>query len=202
MKKVVYYRGIKFTKFDSSEYYENSRYGYLHRFVWLCERGEIPKGCQIHHIDENKENNDISNLMLVTVSQHRHLHNPPQFSEVSKQILRDSINRNRDKLNEYHSSEQGRRQKSETAKQCWIDGKMKKPTEYVCEVCGKSYTKYSRSAEHRFCSWQCRVLFENPEQELVCPICGKTFIKPAGKIGVTCSKSCSVKLNHKNRNKY
>ena len=30
----------------------------------------------------------------------------------------------------------------------------------------------------------------------------RTFIKPAGKIGVTCSKSCSVKLNHRNRNKY
>lgn len=199
MKKVTYYRGIRFTKADSGLYYENSRYGYMHRFVWLCERGEIPKGFQIYHIDGNKENNDISNLMLVSVSEHRHLHKPPYFSDEQREFFRKNINRNRGKLNAYHSSEQGRKQKSETAKKLWKEGRMIKPNSYICEVCGKEYSRRSKPAAHRFCSVRCRTLFENPEKELVCPICGKTFIKQAGKIRVTCSKNCSIKLNHRNQ---
>ena len=41
----------------------------LHRLIWTVVNGEIPKGLQINHIDENKYNNSISNLSLVTPSE-------------------------------------------------------------------------------------------------------------------------------------
>ena len=40
---------------------------YLHRVVWESVTGEpIPKGYEINHIDENKENNSRSNLELLS----------------------------------------------------------------------------------------------------------------------------------------
>lgn len=197
--KVIYYRGIKFTKSENADYFSNGRFGYLHRFVWLCERGEIPKGFQIHHIDNNKENNDISNLMLVSVKRHRSLHEKPKFSEESRQVLRDNINKNREKLNKYHSSEEGRKQKSETAKKLWAEGKMTKPNTYICEICGKEYIRRSKPANHRFCSYECQRVYEKTPEERICCICGKTYTSFIGSSSKTCSRSCSVKLNHKNR---
>lgn len=38
----------------------------LHRLIWEVVNGEIPKDKEINHLDENKENNAISNLSLVS----------------------------------------------------------------------------------------------------------------------------------------
>lgn len=38
----------------------------VHRLVWLTFNGEIPKGLEINHIDENKDNNRLDNLELCT----------------------------------------------------------------------------------------------------------------------------------------
>jgi hypothetical protein len=47
--------------------------------VWREHHGEIPRDdkgrrLEIHHIDGNKENNDISNLSLVTIEEHYRIH--------------------------------------------------------------------------------------------------------------------------------
>ena len=46
----------------------------LHRYVWIKHNGDIPEGYSVHHIDENKENNNISNLRLMTNGSHTTLH--------------------------------------------------------------------------------------------------------------------------------
>ena len=38
----------------------------LHRISWIAVNGEIPEGYQVNHKDENKDNNSISNLNLLT----------------------------------------------------------------------------------------------------------------------------------------
>lgn len=38
----------------------------LHRVSWIAVNGDIPEGCQVNHIDEDKDNNSISNLNLLT----------------------------------------------------------------------------------------------------------------------------------------
>lgn len=42
----------------------------IHRLIWECVNGEIPKGYDIHHIDGNKLNNSIYNLELIKNSEH------------------------------------------------------------------------------------------------------------------------------------
>lgn len=39
---------------------------YVHRFTWQQFRGDIPKGYQINHINEDKTDNRLENLELVT----------------------------------------------------------------------------------------------------------------------------------------
>lgn len=48
---------------------------YLHRYVYKKEYGSIPDKYIIHHIDHNKNNNDISNLQALPRGMHSHLHN-------------------------------------------------------------------------------------------------------------------------------
>lgn len=41
----------------------------LHRFIWVAVNGAIPEGIQVNHIDENIENNSITNLSLMTAKE-------------------------------------------------------------------------------------------------------------------------------------
>lgn len=45
-----------------------------HRWVWEQANGRIPDGYEVHHIDHNPLNNDLSNLQLVTVGWHDNYH--------------------------------------------------------------------------------------------------------------------------------
>ena len=54
----------------------------LHHAIWeYYHKQEIPAGMDIHHIDNNPLNNDISNLMLVTKSEHQRLH-PEKLAKI------------------------------------------------------------------------------------------------------------------------
>jgi hypothetical protein len=46
----------------------------LHNYIYESKYGVIPNGFEIHHIDFNKLNNEISNLQLVTPSEHTKIH--------------------------------------------------------------------------------------------------------------------------------
>jgi hypothetical protein len=73
-------RGIKpYIIFDNSKFYLASD-GYwrnsiksnymLHQAVWEKHNGKIPQFFDIHHIDGNKSNNDIKNLIAIKHSEH------------------------------------------------------------------------------------------------------------------------------------
>ena len=47
----------------------NRRKWRLHRFIWTVVNGDIPEGMEINHLDENKDNNSIFNLNLMTHQQ-------------------------------------------------------------------------------------------------------------------------------------
>lgn len=51
-----------------------SRMPWAHRWVWMNHNGPIPKDYDVHHIDGNKDNNDISNFELLTRSEHQQKH--------------------------------------------------------------------------------------------------------------------------------
>lgn len=46
----------------------------LHVFVWESHNGPKPDGCEIHHVDRDKTNNQIDNLQLLTHQHHVRIH--------------------------------------------------------------------------------------------------------------------------------
>ena len=45
---------------------------------------KIPKGMQVHHIDHNKNNNDINNLQLLSRREHNKIHYEEQYKSIKK----------------------------------------------------------------------------------------------------------------------
>jgi len=48
----------------------------MHRDVWEHANGQIPDGWDVHHKDEDKANNDISNLECLPKAEHTRLYSP------------------------------------------------------------------------------------------------------------------------------
>jgi hypothetical protein len=68
--------GIKFTLRNHGYYSATTGERQLmHRYIWEKHNGKIPESHDIHHIDHNRANNDISNLALYTKSEHARLFN-------------------------------------------------------------------------------------------------------------------------------
>lgn len=80
--KYVAHRRRDVQEFDGVSYYPNAaghywsqRVGkFIHRAVWEAANGPIPQGYIVHHIDHDKSNNSIENLMLMTNSEHVSYH--------------------------------------------------------------------------------------------------------------------------------
>jgi hypothetical protein len=76
-KPYLVFNGCRYTK---------TYYGYyrkthgdkqlMHRDVWEFHNGPIPDGWDIHHKDEVKTNNDISNLECLPKAEHTRLYSP------------------------------------------------------------------------------------------------------------------------------
>lgn len=80
--------GIKFTLRDNGYYgATTSDRKLMHRYIWEKYNRLIPEGYDIHHIDHDKTNNDISNLAIYSKSEHARLFNTGrnQFSERSRE---------------------------------------------------------------------------------------------------------------------
>nr|DAU37944.1 MAG TPA: homing endonuclease [Caudoviricetes sp.] len=193
-EKFQYYNGVKFTRDEKTGYYLNSTLRIrMHRFVWLCEKGDIPKGYDIHHIDHDKSNNDISNLALVTKKQHSKLHYE-ELSVSEKQAVIDNMNNNaRPKAIEWHKSEEGKKWHSEMVKQAYADGRLgSKKFVCTCKQCGKQF--FSSKQTTKWCSGACASKHRRDSgvdtEVRTCCVCGKSFSVNKYSHSTTCSASC------------
>ena len=74
----------------------------IHRVVWEAFNGDISKGYQVHHIDGNKQNNRLSNLLSISIKYHNSItlkENPTLYKNMvrmniskSKAIVQYNIN--------------------------------------------------------------------------------------------------------------
>lgn len=66
------YNGRKFTINHNGYYRSTDRKGthLMHRYVWETEKGLIPEGYDIHHIDNDRTNNLIGNLECLPKADH------------------------------------------------------------------------------------------------------------------------------------
>lgn len=71
----VYWRGAKYTLRPCGYYGRTTgNRRYLHQDVWEFYSGPIPEGFEVHHLDEDKSNNDISNFELMASAEHAARH--------------------------------------------------------------------------------------------------------------------------------
>lgn len=167
-------------------HYENTLS--IHRAVFYYYHGEIPNGnYEIHHKDLNPANNDISNLQLLTISQHRKIHRKltPYTERICKNCGKTFLSRNTAPVM--------------FCKECRL---AKNYENRQCIICGKKFLtrKYD---DTKCCSVECsRILsantqaqnsIPNPEMQKICPICGKFFIAKKSK-QTCCSLDCGYKL--------
>lgn len=147
-----------------------------HVYVWRKHYGDIPKGYEVHHIDEDPSNNDISNLMLLSRSTHGQLHGHENAETYRNTMLTKVI----PAAAEWHRSEDAREWHKEhyedVTRAIW-----NKPVTCVCENCGKEYTTvHAKSATSRFCSNKCKAAARRKSGvdniEKICTKCGKTYI--------------------------
>lgn len=200
-KKHAYFNGYTFTRDEKTGYYlsskniKNNKRQRLHVYVWEYYNGDVPKGYEIHHKDENKYNNEISNFELLQSLKHRRLH-ADEFMHDDKRIKKARINLLKNvmpKAKAWHRTEEGRKWHTKHAKENWIG---KKPIEYVCSRCGKIFTSlksYSES-ENRFCSNNCKSAWRRKQgldnETRTCVICGNEFITNKYSKSKTCSAEC------------
>jgi len=67
----IIYQSKKYTRRKGGYYAcTNGNRDYLHRIVWENYKGKIPKSHDVHHIDNDKTNNHIENLELISKPEH------------------------------------------------------------------------------------------------------------------------------------
>ena len=72
-----YYDGYLINFSSSTGYptiFVNGKNVLLHRYIWEKFNGDIPKDMQIHHLDKNKLNFNIDNLVLIDTKEHHRNH--------------------------------------------------------------------------------------------------------------------------------
>ena len=183
-------------KFNGLNYYKCGHYfrrdgKLLHRVVWEFHNGKIPDGVHVHHVNENRDDNTIENLVLKPVSKHLSDH---AKSRVRYNLM--NIERIRPLTKAWHSSEEGFAWHSERGKENW---KLREDITYECTQCGKTFkTKHMYGEnDNTFCSNNCKSQFRRESgvdnEERVCAQCGAKYkVNKYSKIA-TCSPNCAVK---------
>lgn len=195
--------GCKFRKDRKTGYYlstkkiGNSR-PRLHRYIWEKYNGNVPKGYEIHHIDSDKDNNEIENLIAMSKKEHLTYHGENVPEELVEK-WKNNLEKVREKASQWHKSKEGRKWHSQMSKKAY---EKRKPQAETCINCGKKY-KSKKYGAVKFCNPSCqtqyRVKSGIDDEERKCVICGSRFIINKYRKTQTCSRVCSGKLNWKNR---
>lgn len=191
-EKHQYFNGRKYTRDEKTGYYLNSTHRErIHRAVWEYYNGPIPGGYAIHHIDEDKSNNSIENLRLISRSEHATLHGNERAATNYEWMCQNLKEKAIPKAIEYRKTPRGRAQMARIARDAWG----KKETEIkVCEQCGKEYAVKTIGAS-RFCSNACKAKWRRENGldnvEKVCPVCGRNFLSNKYSGAITCGRSCA-----------
>jgi hypothetical protein len=199
----IIYKGTRYYIQTTGKYYSsrNPVQGTrsLHRRIWIEHHGSIPVGMDIHHIDGDWKNNDISNLKCVEESRHLSKHTKASFRNKE---YRKAVEAGRQKAIKaavaWHRSAEGKEWHSQHGKEAWIG---RKKFIVKCATCGKPFKASFKRAKH--CSKSCTNRYTREHSKRVqkkCPICGKLYqakIADAKKT-VCCGRSCGAKWRWQN----
>lgn|SRR5574343_37867 len=204
MSKQVYFQGERFNKNIRTNYYQHSATGeFLHRYVYKFYKGEIPENYHIHHKDHNKLNNDITNLVCISPTEHSK-HHGKYISEATRKKLKANLDNIRPLTVVWHQSEEGRK----WHKEHWFKSllpSIEQKIDNECRYCKKIYSlQKGKVNKGKFCSNACKSAFrrksgvDNVQKE--CVICRAEFTSNKYAQIQTCSFSCRATFAYSNRN--
>lgn len=192
MDKYKYFNGIKFTRDDRTGYYLNSTLRKrLHRYIWEFYNGEIKRGYEIHHINGDKSNNDISNLVMLPKKEHAKLHSNNQSEALLEKKRKNIKEKALPKAIKWHKSEEGKIWHSKHSLEI---AKNMKEKEYICLNCNNVFYKKPYGT-NKFCSNKCKSSYRRKSGidnvEKVCAYCGGVFVDNKYNKRKYCSRKCS-----------
>ena len=205
MKKVEYSNDLNVAFFDGYKFRKDRKTGYylatkptdgkhrerLHCYVWRYFNGPIPEGFHVHHINEDKGNNDIENLCCIPGRLHTKYHSI-EYAENHYGSVIENLNKNvRPKASEWHKSEIGKAWHSKQAK---INAQNMELRKFVCEYCGKEFYR-KPTGQNKFCSNKCKSAYRRKlgvdNETRICKVCGREFITNKYSSGKCCSRKCA-----------
>jgi len=159
--------------------------------------GELPPKYHVHHLDEDKTNNEPDNLTCISAGDHERYHIGKYYEAHKEEVREHLITLAIPASKEWHRSEEGHQWHIQHGIDVFGNlGTVKK----TCEVCGKEYeVRKNQEGTSRFCSNNCKSMYRRRSGvdniEMVCPCCGKTYMTNKYMSAKYCSKECRWKYN-------
>ena len=195
----AYVDGYKFRKDTKTGYYlSTKKIGVsrlrLHVYVWKKHNGDIPKGYQIHHKDQNKDNNEIENLDCLSEKEHLSWHGLNPTEEFRKKRA-ENFEKVRRKATEWHKSKEGLEwHKKQGEKLRGLD--FNTYAELTCHHCGIIFQGIERHS--KYCTPNCRTKARKAsgvdDETRECEVCNDNFTVNKYSKKRTCSRKCAGKL--------
>lgn len=199
-KKVAFFDGYKFRKDLKTGYYlstKNTGIGRrerLHCYVWRYYNGEIPKGYHVHHVNEDKENNEIDNLRCIRRETHVKYHATKNAVENYDGICKNLLENATPRAAEWHKSAAGRAWHAQNLKKVIANMEERR---FTCACCGKEFFKKPLGA-NKYCSNNCKAKARRKsgvDNEIrKCAVCGGDFSANKYSPRCCCSSECANKL--------
>ena len=95
METTIEYDGLKWSRKPSGYYQsttrctDGSRKNWYHQYVYEKSAGKIPEGYEVHHKDEDKQNNNFENLELLSSAEHQAEHKEQNKANAYKDSLKE-----------------------------------------------------------------------------------------------------------------
>ena len=191
--------GLRFRLDKHTGYYLNAKtHKRLHVYVWEHFNGAVPSGCEIHHKDFDKRNNELENLQMLTSEEHRRLHGQ-SLTDEQREWRRENLVENAiQKAAEWHKSEAGAVWHKEHYEN--MKDKLHVKRQFVCQNCGKSFE--STQAKSKFCCGACAAAARRKsgvdDVVKICERCGAEYVKNKYQKSHYC-KSCLCAVRWESR---
>lgn len=180
-RKTAFFDGYKFRLDRKTGYYLATKPTYkgkrerLHVYVWRHFNGPVKDGFHVHHKDEDKNNNEIENLVCTRGTTHSKYH-LLKYATNHRAEMAENLEKNvRPKASLWHGSEEGREWHSRHARETAENLAEK---EFVCKNCGKHFWKKPLGV-NKYCCNACKTAARNKsgvdDETRVCAFCGKKF---------------------------